>query len=224
MAHSLITMLRTLSTFGATWLKSPQCRELKITLSGMEFEMPGARSERLTAEHVQAIRGKARLMGVPSMALAQSLQSELGLRQKDCIGEWVPISEPGTPSDVIDGSMKWLRGIRWNEIDENLILRHTPSNQQKPVEFDLKRAPMVLEDLQASYCKAGETVTRAALPSSGPVIVYEKTGRPYLTHQFRRVWRAVATAADVPKTVMNMDSRSGTAGESDDARTQIGGR
>ena len=43
------------------------------------------------------------------------------LRQKDVIGEWVPRSEPG-PSDIwnSDGE-KWLRGLRWQEIDGNLI-------------------------------------------------------------------------------------------------------
>jgi hypothetical protein len=224
MAHSLMTMLRALSSFGATWLTSPECRELKITLSGMEFEMPGTRSERLTTEHIRAIREKARQMAVPSIALAQALQSELGLSQKDVIGEWVPNSEPGT-SGVIDGSLKWLRGLCWNEIDENLVLHHKPSNQQQVAEFDLNRAPMVIEELEALYCKAGERLTREALPSgSSPVILYERTGRPYLTHQFRRAWRAVASAAGVPKTVMNRDSRSGTADEPDDARAQIGGR
>jgi hypothetical protein len=44
------------------------------------------------------------------------------------------------------------------------------------------------------------------LPSEGPVIINENTGKPYLTHQFRRVWREIATEAGVPPNIMNRDS------------------
>jgi hypothetical protein len=42
----------------------------------------------------------------------------------------VPLSEPGI-SEVIVRGQKWLRGIVWQEIDENLILRHVTSKKQK---------------------------------------------------------------------------------------------
>ncbi len=187
MAHSLMTMLRGMATFGATILEST----LKVTLHDLNFEMPKARAKRLTMEHANLIRAKAHEMRLHSVAIAQAFQFECKLKQKDTIGEWVPVSESGV-SDVIDGNEKWIRGLRWEEIDEKLILR-----RGKQPEVDLKLYPMVREELEQMGRKA-----------SGPVIVYERSRLPYQTYQFRREWRKVADAAGIPKDVMNMDSRA----------------
>lgn len=209
MSHSLISMLRTLATFGATYLKSKDCRELKILLADMRFPMAKARVAFLTAEHAIAIREQAHKMGLHSLALAQAIQFDCMLRQKDVIGEWVPMSEPGV-SDVIDGNDKWLRGIRWEEISDGLILRHTTSKKQKDIEVDLKLAPMAMEELQL-------------IPNlqTGPVVVYEGSGKPYITHQFRRLWREVANQAGVPKGIRNMDSRAGAITEATEAGADL---
>jgi hypothetical protein len=50
-------------------------------------------------------------MGRPSIALEQALAFELGVRQKDVIGEWIPVAYPGV-SDIIDSSRKWMMGFR----------------------------------------------------------------------------------------------------------------
>ena len=210
MSHSLIGMVRTLLTFGSTILENEHCRRLKETLGDMRFTMPKPRTERITAEQVAAVRAKAHALGRHSLALAQAFQFEVILRQKDVIGEWVPSSEPGL-SEVVDGGHKWLRGIRWSEIDENLILRHTTSKRQKDVEVDLKLAPMVMEELNL----LGDR------PKSGPIVVYEKSGRPYQAVQFRKEWRLVATAAGVPENVFNMDSRAGAISEATDAGADL---
>src|SRR3954465_13441337 len=88
-----------------------------------------------------------------SIALAQALQFELLLGQKDVIGEWVPVGEPGE-SDVVreeegheEEGQKWLRGLRWSDIDKNLILRHRVGSSGRRIEVDLRTAPMVLEEL-----------------------------------------------------------------------------
>lgn len=216
MAHSLMGMMRTLATFGATLLKSRDCRELKVTLADMRFTTPKPRTERLTAEHAEAIRAKAHEVKLPELALAQAIQFEAMLRQKDVIGEWVPQAEPGL-SDVTYAGQKWLRGIRWNEIDANLILRHTTSKRGKDVEVDLKLAPMVMAEFKAIYGSAD----RAALPAAGPVIVYSETGRPFITYQFRWVWRKVADLAGIPRSVRNMDSRAGAISEATDAGAEL---
>lgn len=206
MAHGLITMLRTLATFGATFLDDPDCRNLKVLLHDMRFKQGGSRNKIITAEQVVAIRSTAHEMGWTSIALAQAMQFEGTLRQKDIIGEWVPMSEPGL-STTTSGNEKWIRGIRWEEIDANLILRHVTSKRGKEVVIDLKNAPMVLEEFR----KIGD------LPSSGPVIVAENTGYPYLAYEFRRIWRKVATVAGVPKDVFNMDTRAGAITEATDS-------
>jgi hypothetical protein len=210
MAHSMIGMLRTLFSFGLTILEDDECERLSTVLHKMKFSQGQPRSQIINADQVVALRAKAHEMGYPSIALAQAFQFELMLRQKDVIGEWVPLNEPGA-SDVFNGNDKWLRGIRWNEIDANLILRHTTSKRQKAIEPDLKLAPMVLEEL----AKLGE------LPSSGPLIVRETTGLPWYNYDFRRIWRKIANECGIPKLVKNMDSRAGAITEATDAGAEL---
>jgi hypothetical protein len=47
-----------------------------------------------------------------------------------------------------------------------------------------------------------------ALRRTGPVIVSEATGLPYITYNVRRDWRRVADAAGIPKNVKNGGSLS----------------
>lgn len=221
MGHSMIGMLRSLMTFGATILKSKECREVKTVLHDMRFKMPRRRSVYVTAEQATAIRMEARAKGKDSMALAQALQFELMLRQKDVIGEWVPISEPGV-SDVMDGNDKWLRGIRAEEIDENLILRHTTSKRDKPIEVDLRLAPMVVEEFRyLAGLSPDQPLERGHLPASGPLIMNEGTSQPYTAELYRRTWRELARATGIPDGVKNMDSRAGAITEASDGGADL---
>lgn len=230
MGHALIGALRTITTFGATLLESAECRALKVLLHDMKFKMPKPRSERLTAEQVAAVIAKAHEMGLPSIAWAQAIQFECTFRQKDVIGRWVPLSEPGE-SDVIDDDdgTKWLRGVRWEEIDDELVLHHITSKRQKLSEPPLAFAPMVVAEWSRLYPNLIERdddgaivkINRHLLPASGPVIIQEKTGKAYLTHTFRRTWRLVADAAGIPKHVKNMDSRSGAITEAIESGVSI---
>lgn len=203
MAHALVGCLRTIIGYGNTMLQWPECRALKETLSGQRFAMSKPRTVSITAAHVVAIRAKAHEMRLPSIALAQAIQFSCTFRQKDVIGEWVPNTEKVKPL-FVEGDRFWLRGIHWNEIDENLILRHITSKRQKPVEIDLKLAPMVMAELQLLGPVEAQT---------GPVVISEETGVPFTAVQFRRVWRTVADAAGVPKNIRNMDTRSGAITE-----------
>jgi hypothetical protein len=209
MAHALIGMLRTLVGFGATILEDDECARVSGFLSNMRFKMPKAREARLEAKHVIAIRAKAHEMGSPSIALAQAFQFDLMLRQKDVIGEYVPMAEPGL-SDVTYAGQKWLYGIRWEEIDAGQVLRHVTSKRQKPIEAPLALAPMVLEEL-----------ARAQIKDRGPIIVNEHTGRPWNALTFRRRWREIATAAGVPRDIRNMDTRAGAISEATDAGAEL---
>lgn len=211
MAHALVGMLRTIVNFGVTMLESDDCERLSGVMSKMRFAMAKPRSEALTADMVVAIRAKAHEKGFPSLALAQALQFELILRQKDVLGEWVPISEPGMSDVVNDMGSKWLRGLRWEEIDENLTLRHITSKRGKPIERSLRSAPMVMEELGRFK----------DLPKSGPVVIYERSGQPWSSSYFRQVWRGIATEAGVPKSVRNMDSRAGAITEATDAGAEL---
>lgn len=197
MAHSLIGMVRMLAAFGATFIGDKDCQNLKSTLSNMQFKMSKPRTEQLTAEYVDAIREHAHKMGFPSIALAQSLQFACRLAQKDTIGDWVPEEEPGESDTRFDGQ-KWLYGIRWDQVDDNLILRHVTSKGAKQLKLSLSEYPIV----SAEIIKLGKR------PTTGPIIICERTGRPWRADHFREWWRKIARAACVPDSVRNMDSRS----------------
>jgi hypothetical protein len=197
MAHALITMLRLLSSFGLTRFGDRECERISLILNKIKFEIPKPRKEALSEEQANAIRAEAHRQLRPSIALAQAFQYDTALTQKDVIGEWVPVSEP-EHSVVINGDKKWVRGLRWEEIDADHILRHAASNGMKEIEIDLKDYPMVMEEL-------GRVSSR---PSSGPVVMNEHTSLPWMTDDFREYWRKVATTVGIPKSVRNADSRT----------------
>jgi hypothetical protein len=147
-ARSLVSRLRELFRFGRLFLEDGDCHRLFEALRKLQLDMSPPRRVEMTADHARAICKTAREhFGWHSIALAQALQFELLLGQKDVIGEWVPVGEPGE-SDVVQQGLKWLRGLRWSDIDKNLILRHKVGSGGREIEVDLRTAPMVLEELK----------------------------------------------------------------------------
>jgi hypothetical protein len=188
--YSLVTQTRMLFAFGADVLNDLDCGRLSVVLRQMSFALPQRKSARLTYAHVNDIIKKAHEEGVHSVALAMALQFGCKFLQADVIGEWVPLTEPGE-DNLIDGNQKWIRGLLWSEIDPNRILRRPGLK-----EIDLKEIPLVADELRRI----------GTLPQTGPVIVNEETGNPYFAWQYRRLWRAIADAANVPKEVKNIMS------------------
>jgi len=221
---AFIATLRTLFRFGAGILDDLDCARLAGALTTQTYEGPKAREVALSAAQANAIRAQAHERGWPFIALAQAIQFECTMRQKDVIGEWVPLSEPGV-SDVVQTkkfkgkktTKKWITGLRWERIDENLILRHVTSKRTKKIEIDLRLAPMVMEEFQRMF---GST-DRAAMPASGPVILCEVNAWPYYNTEFRRKWRKLANSAGIPKTIKNMDTRAGAITEATDAGADL---
>jgi len=71
----------------------------------------------------------------------------------------------------------------------------------KQSDIDLKRAPMVLAEINKIY--------GGVIPKKGPVIVSEWNNLPWPGAQFRKTWRRAADAVGVPKHVKNMDASKG---------------
>jgi hypothetical protein len=120
--------------------------------------------------------------------------------------------------------MKWLKGIRWEEIDQNLVLRHLTSKRQKMLEVPLFSAPMIVQEFDRLFPGAvsgDRSINRSALPAKGPVIVNERTKVPWTDDEYRRQWRILATACGIPKTVKNMDSRAGGITEATEAGAEL---
>ena len=220
-AYYLVAMLRSLFAFGHGILEDAECARLSAVLGKQRYlGGTGEREERLTAEQVTTLRAMAHRAERPSIALAQAFQFELALRQKDVVGEWAPVREPGT-SDIVYGQSKWLYGIRWSEIDQSMTIRHYTSKKDKLVEASLWGAPMVVEELDRLTGGRFKSVGRAALPATGPIIVNELTGRPYNDQTFRDHWRRLADDCGIPKDVWNMDSRAGAISEATEAGAPI---
>lgn len=218
--HAVMGMVRSLMTFGSTLLNDAECLKVKVLMHGMKFKTASPRTEALTAQQAADHRAMSHRIGKPSIALAQAIQFECALRQKDVIGEWVPLNERDM-STVIHGNEKWLRGVQWQEIGADLVLRHVTSKRQKMLEISLRNAPMVMEELCLKFGATPATLTRDMLPKDGPIVVDERSQQPWGAYEFRRWWRLVADKCEIPKSVRNMDSRAGAITEATDAGAEL---
>lgn len=216
-ARAFIKKIRVLFGFGLTILDDKDCKRIRQVMSAMRFPGSPRRKQRVTVEQAIAIRSCAWRIGRGSVALAQAFQFEVMLRQKDTIGEYLPrkLAEGGPGLEV--GDEKWVRGLVWSEIGDDLILRHQTSKTDKLVVVDLKLAPMVIEDLRRAGVVSSRGRLRLVRRLDGPVIASETTGLPYPAFEFRRLWRWIARDAGVPDNVFNMDSRAGGITEAFDA-------
>jgi hypothetical protein len=196
MAHSVVTMLRLLfGSYGSDVLKDPQCQRLSFVLHNMDFPPPKRQTKQktLSPDDAAAIIREAHKTGFHSIALAQAFQSECRkLQQKDIIGEWLPNGEKGPVSDILHSGKRWVRGLRWSDIDDWTL--------KNPAKYDLRKCPLVKAELERL----------PSLPtSSDPIIANDKTGLPWDDNAFRERWRKIADAVGIPKDVKIMDSRAG---------------
>ena len=88
-----------------------------------------------------------------------------------------------------------------------MVIKKDTTKTGATVVADLKLCPLVLKVL-------------ALIPADkrvGPLIIDEKSGRPYAKDAYAREWRRVARAAGIPDHIWNMDARAGAISEADDA-------
>lgn len=200
-AHAVMQTLRRVVSFGVLD-NVPECIRLAAVLRALRFEQPKARKSAITYEQALAIIAKAHEIGRPSVALAQALQFELTLRQRDVIGEWVRFADRATlpPNAIVRSTTWWERGLRWENVSADLALALETSKTAAETEFDLKLYPLVIAEI--------ERLPRESR-AFGPMIRDENTSLPYDKRRFTREWRKAADLAGVPKDVWNMDSRAG---------------
>ena len=223
--YAMIQQLRILLSFGAL-LKLPGCKEARETLSEMEFDVPKKRKTIVNAPQCALIRQEAHRIGLHSIALTQGFEWGLGARQKDIIGEFVPMSEPGL-SRVHFNNKKWLYGADWNEIDGEFYFEHRLSKSLrgrdaiadpdagKVKRWNLRSYPVIMEELALLAGCAVAELRRDMFPASGPVVVCEENGRPWTSTLFGERWRKIATAVGVPTNVQNRDTRAGAASDAE---------
>ncbi len=75
-----------------------------------EFKGPRRRRSKLELAHVEAFVPLAVAAGRMSLALGTALQFESGMRQKDVIGEWLPVPAGEESSGIV---LRGRRGKGW---------------------------------------------------------------------------------------------------------------
>jgi hypothetical protein len=133
----------------------------------------------------------------------------------------LPLSDK-QPSAIIRNGEKWI-GPTWANVDENLILRWTPTKTADTsgveIVIDFTVCPMVMEEL--------ELVPERE--RTGPLILNIKTAMPYTRRGFEELWAKVRKAAGIPSDVWNRDLRASGSTEAraaaapiDDVKKMIG--
>jgi hypothetical protein len=212
MGHDIVAKLRLLCTFGSTVLHDNACTLLSAVLGNMRFPVAkGDGSPRLTREQARALRITAREhFGWDSIALAIALLFEVPkLRQADVLGEWVPLSDPAK-SEIMKGSEKWIRGLRWSDLDENMILHRTLTTgprDQREAQFRLSRSQMTMEEINRI----------PAAKRNGPMVICEFSNLPWSTNEFRRKLKIVAAKAGVSLRSQSKESAGDVELEAEEA-------
>ena len=205
-AVKIMKLLRQMLSFGVA-AELPHCARLCAILEKMRFKGPARRRVKLELHHVEDFIPKAIEMGRLSLALGTALQFETMMRQRDVIGEWEPLGDTDRSLGIVLNGNRWVNGLTWADIPPTMILSKATTKTGAIVVADLKLCPLVMQVL-------------ATVPTDkrvGPMIIDEKSGRPYAEDAYAREWRTVARAAGIPDAVKNMDARAGAISEADDA-------
>lgn len=206
--HNCMKLLRIVLNFGAA-MRFAGCADAAAVLHQMRFELPAAREVHLSYAQARAIIDHALANGRPSLALAQALQFELSLRQKDVIGEWLPADGDG---GIVHEGRRWTGGLAWTDISGGVLRKRTTKTGALG-EWEVGRYELLRMVLARFEPLAGRF---------GPMVVSERTGRPYGYREFYRAWREAAEAVGVPAGVWNMDSRAGGITEGSEAAADTG--
>lgn len=211
-ARTAIAVLKAAVRFGVK-LRHVGCADFREVLRACQFQPLASRDVYATADQVVAARRSAHAIGHPRIAFCYAIQFEGTVRQWDVRGQWLPMSEP-QPSAVLGYGEKWI-GPTWANIDQNLILRWTPTKTEDTtgaeIVVDLRACPMVMEELKL-------------IPQDdrkGPLIANHKTGLPYRDDTFGDIWRAVRKAAGIPSEIWNRDLRASGSTEARAADAKI---
>ncbi len=190
-ATHCIAMLRTLISY-AVEMGVVGSVEIRARLNAMRFEKPGARLKAATYTQVDAIVDKAVEMGFRSVAITTLAQYELIERRAHIIGQW--------------HGETWNDGWIWEGVSPDWVISYYQTKKGRQLRsYDLKPVQRLLGLMQ-------ETPKEQR---TGPIIICEATGRPWLKRRYQEQFRAICRAAGVPDDLYSMDMRSGGATEAD---------
>ena len=211
------SMLSILLRYGAEMNPpAPRCLELADVLAGMEFRPPPEMLElwlerrpqrsAMTFEQASAIVTEGLRRGTRrhrSVALGVAWQFELTWSQIDVIGSWERVGTRAVrPGAIVRGGWIWRPGLRYEDFGASLQITAARHKTGQQGAYDLTAYPLVMRAL-------------AAVPEaerSGPVVI-DDAGDPIRRRYYQDLYRDVADAAGVPRSVWNMMARHGGATE-----------
>lgn len=109
-AYGIIKKLRELFAYGIMD-ELPDCQRLHTVLSQARFSQPARRRVAMQLAHVEASVAKAREMGCLSLVFATAIQFETALRQRDVIGERMPIPDGGEATGIVIDGRRCQKGL-----------------------------------------------------------------------------------------------------------------
>jgi hypothetical protein len=129
------------------------------------------------------------------------------MRQADVIGVWERIgqTEAVEPGAIVERGLIWRPGLRFEDFAAGQLDLETLKNAGRAV-FDVTAYPLFQQAL-------------AAVPATerhGPLVT-DESGRPVSRRYYWDLYRDVADAAGVPRSVWNMHARHGGATEAQEA-------
>jgi hypothetical protein len=203
-AALIIKVLKAVLAFGSS-NRIEACTKLRLELADTRFKGGVSRENQVTYAHLVAFRQAAIAAERPSMALGVTLQFELGMRQKDVIGEW--IKAPGTDGIRDRSGLRWVNGLTGLHFDDAGHVRKRTTKTGARVEHRIDDYP----ELAA--------LVRPVLERDrgGPLVISELTRQPYKARTYRQMFRMIAREAMIPDDVWCMDARAGAVTESYEA-------
>lgn len=187
-AWHAMTMLRILFSY-ALELGVPGASDLRELVGAIRVKSPEAREAAPERAMVLAHVAKAIDKGLLSMAITTLAQFEFTERRTHIIGTW-------------EGK-QWRPGWLWTGIADWQINYHQTKVGKVERSYNLRDTPALLDLLQR-------------IPEErriGPIIVCERTGKPWKERHYMQVFRAVAREIGIPDDIWSMDMRAGAATE-----------
>ena len=190
----MFTMLRMLANYG-TVLNNPDAERVATVLSKLRLKTPPKRQVAMTPEQARAVIAAADKRGMHAFALGMLFQWTYALRPIDVRGDWF-----GGEND-----RQWRDGLTWNMFDADLtffekVISKTAKSMPEPMRYSL--TDEIRERLMA-----------ISKDRVGPVIISERTGKPYTKYGWSQAFARLRKEAGVPKDVCLMDARSGALTE-----------
>lgn len=194
------TMLRTVARYGAA-LRLPGTAQVAATLAAIRFQAPPPRDVAPTRAQITAIIAEADARGLHGFAAGIALQYWLALRAVDVRGQWEPAAGQG---GIVVSGKRWVDGLTWDMVAPDCssftkVISKTRKSLTEPYTFDLSKVPELQTRLRL-LANAGRI---------GPVIVSERTRRPYTVYSWSQTFRRLAAHLGLPDNIQMMDTRAG---------------